>query len=356
MFALPPENAPGDHAVLPGWAPGCHRGLDTRGYRGQRRAHRSGGNGNDRIDPQPRLLRDQASRESGNVNYADAFHFKSGRFVFAPVLVAGIIPIHELIGDDKHLHTIWPADMRKLTVYTLALPAAVVVAVLATGRLGPETALADADAASPKEKKVSNLDFWLSRATTAPASRPADESTDAGDNPFSNKNSPIRGDAVPGVIEMSDGRQLPGWLYTTRDKPWVVFDPALDRWRQIPFITVLSITAVVTEEKYELQWRWKGMGQPEKVFTGRKFPYRRFLWEFRLIDGSTVRGAVKGQPVWVRSGGKAAGPMVLHERDKGKIDMKLKDVHYVRKIVVSTKMRDAVLEDRKTTTQKRPAK
>ena len=240
--------------------------------------------------------------------------------------------------------------MRKFTTYILAIPAAVVIAVLATARLGPETARAQVTAAPKKKKKASNLDFWLNKATTAPASRPADESTDGGGNPFSSKNRPFRPDAVPGVIEMSDGRQLPGWLYTTRDKPWGVFDPALDRWRQIPFITVLSITAVVTEEKYELQWRWKGMGEPEKVFTGRKFPYRRFLWKFRLIDGSAVRGAVKGQPVWVRSGGKAVGPMVLHERDKGKIDMKLEDVHYVRKIVVSTKMRDAVLEDRKAQT------
>ena len=250
--------------------------------------------------------------------------------------------------------------MRKLTIYILAIPAAVLVAVLATAWLGPETARAEVDAAPQKKKKAGNLDFWLNKATTAPASRPADESADAGGNPFSGGNRPFRPDAVPGVIEMSDGRQLPGWLYTTRDKPWVVFDPARERWRQIPFITVLSITAVVTEEKYELQWRWKGMGEPEKVFTGRKFPYRRFLWKFHLIDGSEVRGAVKGQPVWVRSGGKTTGPMVLHERDKGKIDVKLEDVHYVRKIVVSTKMRDAVLEDRKAqaaaAARTRPAK
>jgi hypothetical protein len=246
--------------------------------------------------------------------------------------------------------------MRKLTIYILALPATLVMAVLAAGRLAPETALAEADAAAPKKKKASNLDYWLNRATTAPASRPADESADAGGNPFSGGDRPMRGDAVPGVIEMSDGRQLPGRLYTTRDKPWVVFDPKMERWRQIPFIAVLSVTAVVTEEKYELQWRWKGMGEPEKVFTGRKFPYRRFLWTFRLIDGSTVRGVVKGQPIWVRSGSKVTGPMVLHERSKGKIDTKLKDVHYVRKIVVSTKMRDAVLEDRKAAAKTRPAK
>jgi hypothetical protein len=211
-------------------------------------------------------------------------------------------------------------------------------------------------AAPVKKKDTSNLDYWLNRATTAPASRPGDKSPTDSVNPFSRKNRPLRPDAVPGVIEMSDGSQLPGWLYTTRGKPWVVFDPAMERWRQIPFIAVLSITAIVIEENYQLQWRWKGMGEPEKVFTGKKFPYRRFLWEFHLIDGSRVKGTVKGQPIWVRWDNKTTGPMVLHERNKGKIDTKLEDVHYIRKVVVSAKMRDAVLEDRKTTAKTRPAK
>ncbi|MDP6635819.1 MAG: hypothetical protein QGG42_13030 [Phycisphaerae bacterium] len=245
--------------------------------------------------------------------------------------------------------------MRKLTTYILIAPAAVVLAVLAAARVAPGAA-AETKNPPQKKKKTSNLDFWLNKATTSPTSRPSDKQTATAGDPFSNRNRPFRPDAVPGVIEMSDGRQLPGWLYTTRDKPWVVFDPVLERWRQIPFITVLSITAVVTEERYELQWRWKGMGEPEKVFTGKKFPYRRFLWSFRLIDGSTVRGAVKGQPIWVRWDGKTTGPMVLHERDKGKIGVKLQDAHYVRKIVVSTKMRNAVLADRKAHAQTRPAK
>jgi len=228
--------------------------------------------------------------------------------------------------------------MPRPATYILAIPTAVIIAVLAFCAQEPR-------AVGAAGKKPGNLDYWLSQATTSPASRPADKTPASRAKTLSTGNRPTREDAVPGVIEMSDGTQWPGWLYTTRDKPWIVFDPAADRWRRIPFIAVLSINAVVTEEKYMLQWRWKGMGEPEKVFTGKKFPYRRFLWEFRLIDGSTIRGAVKGQPVWVAWGGRTTGPLVLHERDKGKIDTKLEDVKYVRKIVVSTKMRDAVLED-----------
>lgn len=238
--------------------------------------------------------------------------------------------------------------MRNFMTWILALAAPLlIIAAAATLRSDPQTARAE----PPKKKKPGNLEYWLNRATTAPDSQPDDKTEKTSDN-----NVLPRTDAVPGAVEMSDGKQLAGWLYTTRDKPWVVFDPATDRWRRIPFIAVLSINAIVTEEKYELQWRWKEMGAPEKIYTGRKFPYRRFLWEFRLIDGTTIKGAVKGQPLWVAWDGKTAGPMVLHERDKGKIDVKLEDLHYVKKIVVSTKMRDAVLADRKKQPATRPAK
>ena len=177
--------------------------------------------------------------------------------------------------------------MPKLATYILALPTVVIIAVLATTGPGAQTARGE-------KKKTSNLDFWLSQATTSPASRPADKPTDHAENPLSSKNQPPRPDAVPGVIEMSNGTQAPGWLYTTRDKPWVVFDPNTDRWRQIPFITVLSINAVVTEEKYVLQWRWKAMGVPEKVFTGRKFPFDDRLGQWarcgRKFFASSARG------------------------------------------------------------------
>ena len=95
----------------------------------------------------------------------------------------------------------------------------------------------------------------------------------------------------------------------------------------------------------ELRWRWKGMGKPEKVFTGKSYPFRRYRWRFRLIDGTVVEGSTKGQPVWVEFRRKRAGPFVLHERDKGPDDATLKDLLYVKKVVVSRRMMEAVIED-----------
>ena len=199
-----------------------------------------------------------------------------------------------------------------------------------------------------KESKqpASSLDYWLKQAKPVgdekkPA-KPAPEATSPFHKP---KQAFLRADALPGVIELSNGKQLPGGVYTTREKPWVVWNEATKSWRRIPFITLLSISAVVEQERLELRWRWKGMGEPEKVFTGKKYPLRRLHWRFKLIDGSIVEGSTKGQPVWVELHGKRYGPFVLHERMKGKDGETLDELVYVRKVVVSRKMMDAVITD-----------
>lgn len=226
--------------------------------------------------------------------------------------------------------------MRRTCIYV----AACLLASLAIGA-APTT-----KPAPPKPKPKSNLDYWLGKAKPAGATRPATAPAERGANPFAGKDRPFRADALPGVIELSDEKQLPGWVYTTLEKPWLVWVEQERRWRRIPFITVLSITAVVVEEKMSLKWRWKGMGEPERVYSGKKFPTRRFLWKFRLIDGSEITGAVKGQPIWVRREGKTIGPMVLHERSKGEPGQTLKEFVYITKVVISRKMRDAVMAER----------
>jgi|GEM_PF-1606304 len=203
--------------------------------------------------------------------------------------------------------------------------------------------------ASAPAGRVSNLDLWLQSAAPATRAAAVDPRT-GGANPFDAKQEAGREDAPPGVIELSDGRQLPGLLYTTREKNWEVWeekDPngnKVERWRRIPFIAVLSITAVVEETGMEQEWRWKEMGQPERVYTGREYPTIRLSWVLHLIDGSTVRGSIKGQPVWVDLNGKSYGPYVLYERAKGQMGQKVSDIVYPRQIVVSRRMMEEVLK------------
>jgi hypothetical protein len=75
---------------------------------------------------------------------------------------------------------------------------------------------------------------------------------------------------------------------------------------------------------------------------------RRMHWRFKLIDGSVVEGSTKGQPVFVELTGKVYGPFILGERMKGQDGQTLEDLVYVRKIVVSRRMMDLVIAEKKT--------
>ena len=200
----------------------------------------------------------------------------------------------------------------------------------------------DKPKAKPTTKPAGNLEFWLSRAkpTTQPAETKPAENPSV--NPFAQKSGFRREDAVPGVIELSDGRQIAGGVYGTREKPYSVFVEAEKRWRRIPLIAVLSITPVVVGERMELEWRWREMGAPERVYTGRKYPWRRFLWKFHLIDGSYITGAIKGKPIRVETGDKTISLWILAERTKGPIGTTLKDLVYIRQVIISRKMMEKV--------------
>ena len=114
-------------------------------------------------------------------------------------------------------------------------------------------------------------------------------------------------EGLPGAVELSDGNVIAGYIHTTRDQPWTVYVEGEKRWRLLPPLVVLSIRAWWMEESIEPEWRWAGMGRPERVYTGRQYPFRRYRWTFRLIDGSEVVGTVKGQPFWVVAA-TGAGP------------------------------------------------
>jgi len=241
-----------------------------------------------------------------------------------------------------------------------------IIGCLVGGTLAVGLALASGPAsqAAPASKPADNLSYWLGQAKPAD-SRPAAEGNalEAGKNPFGTDENFRRQDALPGVIQLSDGQVLAGYMFTTAEKDWMVWDEPQKRWRRVPFLAALSISAVVMEEKMEQVWRWKEMGVPERVYTGEEYPTRRLEWRFHLIDGSEVTGAVKGQPIWIEIAGKAgagvsapgdanagasasdgavrkAGPFVLHETVKGKIGEKLADLVTVRKIIVSRRLLD----------------
>ncbi|MFW6133872.1 MAG: hypothetical protein ACOC8F_08250 [Planctomycetota bacterium] len=234
------------------------------------------------------------------------------------------------------------------------IPATAWRVVAATGLLagGLWTVTGPATAQDPSTRPGGaaggNLEYWLERATPAtapadgaadaPASRPADDEPDAKPGPCPGLN------ALPGVVELSNGHRLAGWVTTTAGKPWEVFVDSARRWRRVPPAAALSIEAVVVAEEMTLRWRWKGMGEPERVYTGKRYPTRRLEWRFRLADGSALTGTVKGQPLWVRCGRERHGPFVLQERMAGEDGQSLNDLVYVKRVVISRRAMRAVLD------------
>ena len=200
-------------------------------------------------------------------------------------------------------------------------------------------AVAAADQPSaPSAQAPSNLDYWLSHATTAPASRPATRETE----PFAAAGQEFsRPDALPGAVQMASGRLAPGRIYTTAGKDLEVWLDPQERWRHVPLVIIRGIHAMVVSEQLEQEWRWKQTGSDEKVYTGRQRPVRRLHWRVSLIDGTSLTGEIKGQPVWVERDGKRT-LHVLGGRTKGDWGQSLGQLDYPAHIVFSRREMERV--------------
>jgi len=260
---------------------------------------------------------------------------------------------------DENDHGEQRQAVRKSTLVKIVLSAWTLI-IISTTVISPSPAPAQSQPGQRQgasTKPASNLEYWLSHAkpvrkepatTTRTTTKNTSSLTPGGDaSPANRVNHFRRPDALPGVIILSDGKLLPGGIYTTRDKDWIVYVESEKRWRHIP-ILVLSISAIVVEEGMEKEFRWKEMGRNEKILTGRKKPVRRFLWRLHLIDDSYVTGTIKGQPVWVEQSGKRLGPFVLHERQAGKYGQSLNDLVYIKRIIIS---REAMVKVKKLANQ-----
>jgi hypothetical protein len=176
----------------------------------------------------------------------------------------------------------------------------------------------------------------------APDSRPAEDTPpDAGGiNPFAGTRPWGRPDGRAGVVELSDGRTLAGYLFTTRGRGWRLYDPEAKKYRDIPTIIVRRIDAVVLWERMEDQWRFVRMGDDQKVLTGHQYPNRMLEYRFTLVNGRTLQGAI-AQPLGVEWRNEREA-LILHKRQKGEPDQTLADLAYVRSIEFSAERMNAV--------------
>lgn len=172
-----------------------------------------------------------------------------------------------------------------------------------------------------------------------------------------------REDAIPGYLEMSDGKVYPGAIYMTRDKRLKLYDESLERQREVPLRVVKQIECKVLKEWMEREWRFKELTKAEKYYTGRKYPSREYTHTITLNDDRTITGPL-AEIVYVKpyldpkatpSGSYRPEAKVerfmLHKRDKGKPGEDLKSLTYVRLIKLGE---EALEEGRRKAARYRP--
>lgn len=150
-----------------------------------------------------------------------------------------------------------------------------------------------------------------------------------------------RDDAVPGYVEMSDGRVYAGDIYMTRDKRLKIYDEKMERQRELPLQKVKQIECKILKEWMEKEWRFKELALDKKYYTGRSYPSREYTHTFTLFDDRTIT-AQCAEILYVQPYGRApdkpldASPdaeprrVLLHKRDKGEIGTDLKSLVYVK--------------------------
>lgn len=159
-----------------------------------------------------------------------------------------------------------------------------------------------------------------------PATQPAERPV----NPFGPP-SYDRADAVPGCLELSDGRLAVGRIYTTRDKPLTLWDRALKRRLPIPMRSIRRIAAHLEWAREEPEWRWREMGSDDKLYTGRSYPVLKVYYTVTLLDDRQFTGDFVPAPLYVTDG-KEPVRFILWQRHKGDFGQTLADLRYIREV------------------------
>lgn len=173
-----------------------------------------------------------------------------------------------------------------------------------------------------------------------------DEEGQGAPSPFERGDVLARRDAVPGYIELSSGRKVPGKICTTRGRRLKVFNLERGAYEFVPVAALDRIEAVVEWERVEREWRFKEAGNPEKVYSGREYPARKLAWRLTLRNGHVITGHILGQPLYVAREGEPER-WLLHDRQKGDVGTTLDALLYIRRVEFGLKAFTAAVREMK---------
>ena len=164
--------------------------------------------------------------------------------------------------------------------------------------------------------------------------------------------------ARPAVIRLSDGTALRGELFLRGNRRLKIFDKERRLFREFPLRLVERIEVTPIKEEKLDEWRWLEHANDAKVKTGAFYWWRQYEAALTLLNQKTVTGAVRA-PVYIRIDeptrkavfsdlekqelkpeiarlahvdGRNVLRLLLHDRDKGKLDEPLARLVYITAI------------------------
>lgn len=217
------------------------------------------------------------------------------------------------------------------------------------------TAAAAPPAKYRRKRPKSAMELLSQDAKPAPATAPATQAAGGKTaNPFGRATSRPEY-ALPGVVVYSNGRKVPGYIWTPSGKEWRVYERASKQFRDVPFDVVKRIEGVVEWERMEDDWRWKEGGMDVKVFTGKTYPNRMTYFSFTLLDDRKIVGNI-AQMFFVELAGRITR-VTLHKRNQGRLGQTLESMPYVKTVLFDAKaMRDAIEQITASQPSSRPAR
>ena len=140
---------------------------------------------------------------------------------------------------------------------------------------------------------------------------------------------------LPGSITTSDSKSVSGLVYTTLGKPVKIYDPTPKKFVAFTLAEVSRIDVQIAEQHEEPYWYWKESGSDEKIYTGKTYPWRKYLTTVTFVSGKKITGQFSGL-IHIDSDGKKTS-YTLYKRQKGKEGQKPDDLVFVKSIVLNHK-------------------
>jgi hypothetical protein len=155
-------------------------------------------------------------------------------------------------------------------------------------------------------------------------------------SPFApNVQAPLRTDARPGVVTMSDGKATKGLVMFTRGRKLEIFEEARQKWHALDLSDIARLDNEVVKEEKEREWRFKEGGNDEKVYTGRVFIDHKYRMNITLADGKTkVSGRIRGMAMYLQPAGEDPQRILLHSDFRGQFGGDVKELIYFKSMVL----------------------